>query len=203
MQRLRTLFVGGSDGNARLTAAAGAVLLVLLAAEGLTLLGGVRRLIVPHVFIGLLIVPPILLKLASTGWRMTSYYRRAEEYVRRGPPHVVLRMLVGPLLVAATIVLIASGVVAVAVGHGGFWLGVHKASFVVWGLAFGVHVLGHLFELPPLLAVDWWRGDRLGGRRLRQYVLALSIVAGVVLAAAALPLAHHWHGGFELGRGDN
>jgi len=199
---LKRLLVGGSDGNARLTAAAGAVLLVLLAAEGLTLLGGVGRLLVPHVFIGLLIVPPILLKLASTSWRMTHYYRRAEEYVRRGPPHVVLRMLVAPVLVASTVMVVATGVVAVLVGHGGIWLGLHKASFVVWGVAFGVHVLGHLLELPPLLAVDWWRADRVGGRRLRRYVLALSLVAGLVVALAAFPLAHHWHGDFGFSRGD-
>lgn len=204
MRRMvRRLFTGGSDGNARLTAAAGAALLVLLAAEGLTLVGGVGRFLVPHVFIGLLIVPPILLKLASTSWRMTRYYRRVEEYVRRGPPHVLLRMLVAPVLVATTVVLIASGVIAVLVGHGGFWLGIHKVSFVLWGIAFGVHVLGHLFELPPLLAVDWWRRDRLGGRRLRQYLLALSLVAGLVLAIAAFPLARHWHPGFYFGGGDN
>ena len=202
MDRLRRLFVGGSDGNARLTAAAGTALLVLLAAEGLTLLGGVGRYLVPHVFIGLLIVPPILLKLASTSWRMAHYYRRAEEYVRRGPPHIVLRMLVAPVLVAATAVLVASGVIAVLVGHGGFWLGIHKVSFIVWGIAFALHVLGHVLELPPLLAVDWWRRDRLGGRRLRQYLLAFSLVAGLVVAIAAFPLAHHWHGNFGFGRGD-
>ena len=202
MRRARNLFAGGSDGNARLTAAAGAVLLVLLAAEGLTLLGGVGRYLVPHVFIGLLIVPPILLKVASTTWRMVRYYRGAEEYVLRGPPHVVLRVLVAPLLVAATFVVIASGIVAVLVGHGGIWLGIHKASFVVWGIAFGLHVLGHVLELPPLLAGDWWRSDRLGGRRLRQYLLALSLVAGLAVAIAAFPIAHHWHPGFSFAGGD-
>ena len=60
MSRLRRLFQGGSDGNARLTAAAAVVLLVLLAAEGLTLLGGVGRLLTPHIFIGLLLIPPVV-----------------------------------------------------------------------------------------------------------------------------------------------
>jgi len=200
MRRLGRLFRGGSDGNARLTGAAGAVLLVLLAAEGLTLLGGVGRYLTPHIFIGLLIVPPILLKLASTSWRMLQYYRRAEEYVRRGPPHILLRALVGPVLAVATVLVIASGIVAVLVGHGGIWLGLHKVSFVVWGIAFGLHVLAHVLELPRLLTVDWWRGDRLGGRRLRQLVLAVSLVAGVVVAFAAFPLAHHWQGGFDFDR---
>jgi len=98
VSRLRRLFQGGSDGNARLTAAAAVVLLVLLAAEGLTLLGGVGRLLTPHIFIGLLLIPPVALKLASVGWRMTSYYRRVEEYVRKGPPHALLRMVVAPVL---------------------------------------------------------------------------------------------------------
>jgi hypothetical protein len=202
MRRLRRILAGGSEGNARLTAAAGAVLLVLLAAEGLTLLGGVGRYLTPHVFIGLLIIPPILLKVASAGWRMTRYYRHAEEYVRRGPPQILLRMLVAPVLVAATVVMIGSGIIAVLVGHGGFWLGIHKTSFVVWGIAFGVHVLGHVLDLPSLLAVDWWRSDRLGGRRLRQSVLALALVAGIVVALAAFPLAHHWHAGFGFGGDD-
>jgi hypothetical protein len=191
---------GGSEGNARLTAAAGGVLLVLLAAEGLTLIGGVGRYLTAHIFIGLLIVPPILLKLGSTSWRMAHYYRRVEEYVLRGPPHIVLRALVAPLLVAATVLVIASGIAAVLAGHGGIWLGLHKASFVVWGIAFGVHVLGHVVELPPLLAADWWRSDRLGGLRLRRSVLALSLVAGLAVAFAAFPLAHHWHGGFDVDR---
>ena len=195
---LRKLLTGGSDGNARLTAATAVVLSVLLVAEGLTLLGGVRRLLVPHIFIGLLLIPPILLKLASTGWRMLSYYRRVEEYVRKGPPHALLRMVVAPLLVASTVVLFATGIAAAWSGHRGILLGLHKASFVVWGLAFGVHFLAHVLKLPQLVEVDWWRPDRLGGRRLRQYLLAGALVAGLVVAVAAFPLAHHWHPGFEL-----
>jgi hypothetical protein len=196
------LLAGGSDGNARLTAATGVVLSVLLAAEGLTLLGGVGRLFVPHVFVGLLLIPPVLLKLASTGWRMASYYRRVEEYVRRGPPHVVLRALVAPVLVVSTVVVIASGIAAAWVGHGGLLLGVHKTSFVVWGVAFGMHFLAHVLKLTQLVVPDWWRPDRLGGRRLRQVLLGGTLVAGLVVAAAAFPLAHHWHGGFDFGADD-
>ncbi|MGZ4291330.1 MAG: hypothetical protein ACXVQQ_01915 [Gaiellaceae bacterium] len=195
---MRSLFAGGSDGNARLTAATAVVLSVLLIAEGLTLLGGVRRLLVPHIFIGLLLIPPILLKLGSTGWRMLSYYRRAEEYVRKGPPHVFLRALVAPLLVASTVVLFASGIAAAWTGHRGLLLGLHKASFVVWGGAFGIHFLAHVLRLPQLVELDWWRPDELGGRRLRGYLLAGALVAGLVVAVAAFPLAHHWHPGFDF-----
>lgn len=195
--RLRRLFAGGSDGNARLTAGAGVVLLILLAAEGLTLLGGVGRYLTPHIFIGLLVIPPIALKLGSTGWRMASYYRRADEYVRRGPPPVALRVLVAPVLVVATVVMLATGIAAALVGHGGLLLGLHKVSFVVWGVAFGLHVLAHLSKL-PLAASDWWRGDRLGGRRLRQVVLGSALAVGLLVALLAFPLAHNWHHGFRF-----
>ena len=197
--RLHRLFVGGSDGNERLTAATAVVLIVLLAAEGLTLLGGVGRYLTPHIFIGLLVIPPVALKLGSTGWRMVSYYRRAEAYVRRGPPHVVLRVLVAPVLVVSTVLMLATGIAAAFVGHGGLWLGLHKVSFVVWGVAFGLHVLAHLSKL-PLAASDWWRRDRLGGRRLRQIILASALLVGVLLALFAFPLAHHWQTGFRFGR---
>jgi hypothetical protein len=187
--RVRNLLVGGSDGNARLTASVALVLLVLLAAEGLTLLGGVGSYLLPHMFIGLLLIPVIALKMASTGWRMAAYYRHIEEYVRNGPPHVLLRVLVAPVLVAATIVMFATGIGAALVGHGGLLLGLHKVSFIVWGVAFGLHVLAHIAKLPALTV-----HDRAAGRTLRQYVVALSLVSGVVVAFAAIPLAHRWHG---------
>jgi len=188
--------VGGSRGNARLTAAAGAVLTVLLLAEGVTLLGGVGRLLVPHIFIGLLLVPPVLLKLGSAGWRAACYYRRLDEYVRRGPPQLLLRILVAPVLVAATVVMLATGIAAAWVGHGGILLGLHKVSFVVWGAAFAVHFLAYVLRVPRLVELDWWRPDGLGGRRLRQLLVAGAVVAGVVAAIAALPLAHRWHVGY-------
>ena len=55
-------------GNERLTATAGAILLVLLAVEGVTILS-IGQLLSFHIVVGLLIIPPVLLKLASTGYR--------------------------------------------------------------------------------------------------------------------------------------
>ena len=189
--RVRGLFSGGSDGNERLTAATAAVLLVLLAVEGLTLLA-IRQLLLPHVFLGFLLIPPVLLKLASTSWRMSRYYRRSEEYVRRGPPALLLRVVVAPVTVVSTVALFATGVAGVALGHGGLLLGLHKASFIVWVGAMTIHVLAHARELPRLVAVDWWRRDSLGGRRARQLVLAATLVFGLALAVVAVPLADHW-----------
>jgi hypothetical protein len=190
-ERLRRLLRGGSDGNERLTAATAVVLLVLLAAEGLTLIA-IRQLLLPHVFLGVLLIPPVLLKFASTGWRITHYYRRTEEYVRRGPPALLLRVLIAPLVVVSTVALFATGVAVVALGQRGLVLGLHKASFIVWFGAMSVHVLVHVLKLPRLVVIDWWRGDRLGGRRARQFLLAGSLVAGLIVGIATIPLADHW-----------
>ena len=98
MTRLRRVFVGGSAGNEQLTAVVATLLLLLLAIEGATILR-VRSLLTVHAFVGMLLIPVLALKLASTGWRMLSYYRGTDEYVRRGPPHVLLRVLVAPVTV--------------------------------------------------------------------------------------------------------
>jgi hypothetical protein len=67
---------GGTEGNARLTGLTGVVLLILLSVEGVTLVD-LRRLLSVHVFVGLLLILPIALKLASTGYRLVRYYTRA------------------------------------------------------------------------------------------------------------------------------
>src|SRR3978361_1994747 len=137
---MRRLFSGGSEGNERLTAATAAVLLWVLALEGLPLLG-VPQYLRPHIFLGLLLVPLVLLKLASTGWRLTRYYRRSEEYVRRGPPAILIRMIVAPVLVVSTIAMISTGITAAALASRGLWLTLHKLSFFVWLGAMSLHVL--------------------------------------------------------------
>ena len=75
--------LGGSDGNEQLTAVVATLLIVLLAVEGATLLD-LTPLLTVHAFVGMLLVPVVALKLASTGWRMIRYYLGARDYVRRG-----------------------------------------------------------------------------------------------------------------------
>lgn len=71
----------GVKANTRLTAPDAAVLLVPLAAEGVTILS-VRQLISPDVFIGMLLIPPVLVKIGSTGYRFVRYYAGAPAYRR-------------------------------------------------------------------------------------------------------------------------
>src|SRR5438552_8243484 len=106
----------GPPGNERLTTSTGLVLLALLAVETLTTLS-LRSYLPVHIFLGLLLLPPVALKLASTGWRFTRYYARNEAYRHEGPPRLLLRML-APLLVASTLTLFGSGVALPVGGHG-------------------------------------------------------------------------------------
>src|SRR5512133_4242399 len=165
---VRTAWIlrGGTRGNAQLTASTGVVLLALLAVEGVTILS-IRSLLSVHIFIGLMLIPPIGLKLASTGYRFIRYYTRDLEYVRQGPPMLLMRMLIAPGLVAATLGVFATGVALLVIGPGGgFVLGLHKASFVVWIGAFVIHVLVYAARLPGLVGADWGRESGTPGTAL-------------------------------------
>lgn len=184
----------GVEGNARLTGSLAVVLLVLLAAEGVTILQ-VRALLTPHVFIGMLLVPPVLLKMGSTGWRFVRYYVGAPAYRRKGPPPALLRLL-GPIVVALTVAVFATGIALLFVPRG--WrsqlLLLHKASFVVWLVVMAVHVLGHLVDTARLAPRDWVRRTRgqVKGAGLRQWAVASSMAVGLVLAVLVVPRVGPW-----------
>jgi hypothetical protein len=184
VQRMTQRRTGGSAGNEQLTAIVGTILIVLLLVEGATFLN-LTSLLTVHAFVGMLLIPVVALKIGSTGWRMLRYYRGNEEYVRRGPPHVALRVLVGPLLVVSTILVLGTGVALLALGQThGTLVGLHKASFIVWVGAFGVHVLAHVLKLPRIV----W--TRMPGAALRVALVTATLVAGSALAVATLPGAN-------------
>lgn len=183
---------GGSVGNERLTSMVGVVLLCLLAVELATLLR-LGQLISVHVFVGMLLIPPIALKLGAVGFRFIRYYAGSPSYRSKGPPQVLMRVFVAPLLVASTLVLFGTGVALVVVGpRSSFVLTLHKASFVLWSGAIGVHVLWYLLRIPGLASADWSRARRIGGWGARIALVVAVLAAGVALATATLPLAHPW-----------
>lgn len=184
----------GAVANARLTAVVGAILLVLLAAEGATI-PWIGQLLTPHVFIGLLLVPPVALKMASTGWRFMRYYRRDAAYVELGPPQPLMRFLVAPVTVVTTITLFGTGILlALEHPHGGAILALHKVSFIIWFFAMSLHVLGHVRKLWPELAT------RVPGRALVVALVTASVAAGIALAMIELPAAHAWSHWHDVGR---
>ncbi|MGO9489264.1 MAG: hypothetical protein ACLQBB_09600 [Solirubrobacteraceae bacterium] len=136
----------------------GALLFVLLAVLGVTIIR-IGQLIWLHLFLGLLLLGPVTLKLASTGYRFIRYYTSDPPYLRKGPPPLFLRLL-GPVVVLSTLVVFGSGVALLALGPSsrGTLLLVHKVSFFVWLAAIALHVIGHLPEISRGL---------LSGRELR------------------------------------
>jgi hypothetical protein len=175
--------LGGSDGNEQLTAIVATLLLLLLAVEGATLLN-MRSLLTVHAFVGVLLIPVVAVKLGSTGWRMLRYYLGADEYVRRGPPHLLLRAIVAPVLVASTIVLFGSGVGLLGQREGAL-VGLHKASFLVWFGATTVHVLTRVLRLPRAIRLP------SPGIASRLGIVGASLVTGLALATVSLPAVDH------------
>jgi hypothetical protein len=173
----------GVQSNARLTAATAVVLFVLLAAEGFTILR-VRPLLAPHVFIGMLLVPPVLLKTGSTTYRFVRFYLGSPAYRRKGPPPAILRLL-GPVVVVSTLSVLGTGTALMYVGRGlrSQMLFLHKASFVIWFGSMTIHVLGHLGETARLAPLDWVRRTRaqVRGASARQWALVACLVVGIPL----------------------
>ncbi len=184
----------GVEGNARLTGGLGAIIFVLLAAEGVTLLS-VRSLLSWHAFLGFALIPPVALKLASTGYRFARYYGGAPPYVRRQAPHTVLRLL-GPLVVLLTVAVIATGALLVFEGSGSSstMRDLHQLSFFMWFGAMTVHVLGHIVETVRLAPRDWHRRPATPRRqvRTRQAIVVASIALGIVAGLVGRNQATTW-----------
>jgi hypothetical protein len=207
-RRARTGFSGGTTGNERLTAMTGAILLALLAAEGVTILFK-RQLLTAHFFIGMLLVGPVLLKMGSTGYRFVRYYKGSEPYVRKGPPAMPLRLL-GPVVIATSLGVIGSGIALALAGPGpgaSLWIFAHKATFAAWFCAMSIHVLWYAPQLPRLLRAGsaGSRGrDRAGSRGgdraeaavagagQRWLLLVAALALGLVAALVTYGLAGAW-----------
>ena len=183
------------EGNARLTGLTSAVLFLLFAAEGVTVLR-VHKLLTPHVVIGMVMVPVVIVKMGSTFWRFARYYGGDPEYRRKGPPPVLLRIL-GPFVVVLTVAVLGTGIALLFVptADRSQWLFLHKATFVLWLGAMALHVLGHLLETANLTWNDLSRRTRqqVRGAGARQWLLVSSLVFGILLAILVTPHANGWH----------
>src|ERR1700712_2968844 len=186
---------GGVAGNARLTGAVAVALLVLLAAEGATV-PFIGQLLGPHIFIGMLLIPPVLLKLGSTGYRFARYYTGNTAYLRKGPPNLALRVL-APGVVLTTLALFGTGVALLLAGPPSKTLiFAHKLSFIAWVALMTIHVLGHVLEVPALALPDWRRSGpreaRLAGAGARAMALGAALLWGAALALVTYSAAGPW-----------
>ena len=92
------------------------------------------------------------------------------------------------LTVAAALLLLVDG------NKAGALLEVHKVSFIVWLVFFGLHVLGHLTRVarpligphPPALETT------VPGNALRALLLATTVGTGAALTIAVLPAIDKW-----------
>lgn len=204
---------GGAEGNERLTALTGAVLLLLLAAEGITILH-VDRFLTLHFFIGMLLIGPVVLKACSVLYRFYRYYSGNGPYRRKGPPAPLLRLL-GPFLMLTTAGVFGSGVMLAIVGPAGRhpWMTVHKGAFILWFGAMTIHVLAYVARLPRLLYAEARGGASpqgggprhavggrpvsraaqvIGGRGVRLALLIASLAGGLVIALMTVHLTGAW-----------
>jgi len=175
-----------------MTASAAVALLVLLAVEGATILS-LRQLLPVHLFVGALLIPPVALKMGSTGYRFARYYTGNREYRAKGPPPAILRAI-APLVVLTTVIVLASGIALLLAGPSSkdTLLPIHKVGFIVWLVFTGVHVLWHLFELPSPVRADLARHADLPGRSLRWMALGVALTGGLGLGVWALSYADSW-----------
>jgi hypothetical protein len=178
----------GVTANERLTTLTGGLLLVLLALMGITVLS-VRRLLPEHFLLGFLLIPPVALKLASTGYRFWRYYTGDSQYRRAGPPELFLR-LIAPIVVISTVAVFATGIELWLFGlrFGSIWVEAHKLSFGVWLPATAIHVLGYVSRTGQG-ALEELSAFRSPTTITRRSLVVGSLVAGVVLAAASLTYA--------------
>jgi hypothetical protein len=190
------LLGGGTSGNERLTAATGVLLLVLLAVIGVTILR-LGQLLWVHLFVGMLLLPPVLLKLGSTGYRFARYYTANPAYREKGPPATPMRLL-APFVVVSTVVVMGSGVALLFAGPSsrGTLFPIHKLSFFAWLAFTALHVLGHLLDLPAPLRADFRANSGLSGQEPGRDGRVLSLigvlVAGLVLAVLLIPEFSPW-----------
>jgi hypothetical protein len=187
---------GGPAGNARLTAWTGLLLLVLFLIEMATLLD-LDPLLDWHVIVGVLLVPPALLKTASTGWRIVRYYTHRPDYRRAGPPPMLLRLL-GPLVVLFTLAVLGTGLALIPLGPDGSRTALltvfghevsavtlHAATFVLWAGVTGLHALCRLVPALQIVRTPA-HTDAVPGKGYRIGALVLTLaVAGYAAAIVA------------------
>ena len=183
----------GPRGNSLLTASTGIVLTVLLLIEGFTILD-VRGYITLHTVLGLMLIGPIVLKSVTTGYRFARYYSGRADYVRRGAPPPVLR-IIGPFVILSSLAVLGTGLALLGDrGSSDTWITLHQASFIVWISLTGVHFLAHIYEATRETAREVRGGAGISGRgrSLRLFALAGSLAVGIALALLFTPSASSW-----------
>lgn len=175
-------------GNLILTSHAGLVVLfflILLYFTGLEFapLRGV------HFGLGFALIPILLVKLGSTGWRAVNYYFDRDPYRAAGPPWLLPRIMALPLTLCAIAATI-SGVVLWATGTDrGTWATVHIYSVISLAVVVVVH-----------LAIYTRKAFRASTRSLeetrttrQERIMVWALLVALVVGSAAVGLEPTWN----------
>lgn len=180
--------------NERLTAMAALVLFVLILVE-LLVTAKLHTLLSVHIFVGVLMSGPLVVKMFSTGYRFVRYYTGSSVFVEKGPPHWLLR-LAAPFLVFLTMLVFVSGFALVILGpkRMGIFFDVHAASVALWIPLVAVHVYAYLRKVPRNVAGDLANqpAAHVPGRNGRLTLNVLSLVVGLVAAIMMIPVSTPW-----------
>jgi hypothetical protein len=182
----------GAEGNERLTAWAGAALLVGFGAECLTLLN-VHWWLTAHMLIGIAVLVPTVVKGASTMYRFAKYYTNDPAYVRKGPPKLLLR-IIGPFLLLNTFAVLLTGILIPLAGSHRLRIEqLHRLGTWTWAALIAVHVLYYLWRVPGLVLADLaGRGTLRSAAFRRMAAVGGSCVVGMGLALALMPWVRDW-----------
>lgn len=186
------------DRNERMTAIAGALLFVFILAE-LIITASLDGLTTEHIFVGILLSGPLVVKMFSTGYRFFRYYTKSAEFVRSGPPNIILRVL-APFLVLTTILVFISGY-GLAFGHDDKLFGKIHATFVtLWIPLVAVHAYAYIRKVPALIARDWSSDPKrlVPGRNTRLAINFVGLLIGVITAIGLLPFYSKGWGHFKF-----
>jgi hypothetical protein len=198
--RTGAAYEGASSGrrvvaNERLTALTGALLFILLVALGVTILF-IRRFLSLHYLVGFALVPPLAVKLYSTGYRFIRYYARDSDFRLAGAPQRLLRFAIAPILVASSVAVMASGLELWAFGDrfGTWWISAHTATAVVFIAATFMHLLGHLRRSAIAAAQEKTIPSEEGALTRRSILIACAILA-LAIAVASMSYASPFDSG--------
>jgi hypothetical protein len=190
---------GPTEGNHRLTALTGALLTVGL---GLIFLTGLFMDTYWHIHyaVGFVLIPLVVLKLISTGYRVVRYYSGSPIYKAAGPPDWVSRLL-APILVASIVTALFTGVVLfLQHSRDGILSTLHTDSAVISAVLVGTHLLTH--ALDALAGVGREIHERWSRPTSLRVALAVgALVVGIVLAivtygSGVWPARDHFRPGF-------
>lgn len=175
-------------GNLILTSHAGLVILfflILLYFTGLEF----TPLRPVHFGLGFALIPILLVKLGSTGWRAVNYYFDRDPYRAAGPPWLLPRIMALPLTACALAATI-SGVVLWAAGTDhGTWATLHIYSVIALAVVIVVH-----------LAIYTRKAYRASTRSLeetkttrQERVMVWALLVALVVGSAAVGLEPTWN----------